>query len=67
VVNSVQALTDINAAFEAEVRELGAKNNLLSSNELREDIRRGLVGLKSESWFSDKEFSATEQELIKLG
>jgi hypothetical protein len=66
LVNSVQALAEKNAAFEAEMRELGDENNLLNSNLLREDIRRGLGYLKSEGWFSDKEFSATEQEISKL-
>lgn len=67
LVNSVQALTENNAAFEAEIRELGAKNNLLSSKDLREDAKKGLAYLKSEGWFSDKEYSAIEQELVDLG
>jgi hypothetical protein len=66
-VTSVQDLTDRNAAFEAEIRELGTKNNLLSSKSLREEMKKGLSSLKSEGWFSDKEFSAIEQELAKLG
>ncbi len=66
LVNSVQAVAEKNPAFEAEIRELGDKNNLLNSNATREEMRRGLGYLKGEGWFSDKEFSATEQELINL-
>jgi hypothetical protein len=67
LVNSVQGLIEKNAAFEAELRELGLRNNVLSVKELREEIKKGLASLKGEGWLSEKESQALRKELVELG
>ena len=56
--DTIQALTQQNAMFETELKELGAKNDMLSVDGVRESIRKGLECLKSEGWLSEKEFDA---------
>jgi hypothetical protein len=63
LVDSLQAFAQQNAAFEAELNELGAKNNMLSVAEVRDEIKKGLDSLKSEGWLSDKEFDAIVQRI----
>ena len=63
LVDSLQALAQQNPAFETEMSELGAKNNMLSVAGAREKIRKGLDSLKSEGWLSDKEFDAVVQRI----
>lgn len=62
-MDSIQALTEQNAVFEAEIDELGAKNNMLASVEVRENIKKGLEFLKNEGWLSDKEAAAVAQRV----
>ena len=64
LIDSTQGLTQQNAVIEAEINELGAKNNILTVDEVREDIKKGLERLKSESWLSDKEFDVIEQRIV---
>jgi hypothetical protein len=59
--DTIQALIQQNAMFETEIKELGAKNNILNVDEVLEDLKNGLDRLKSEGWLSDKEFDAIEQ------
>jgi hypothetical protein len=61
--DTIQALTQQNVMFETELKELGAKNNMLNVNEVHEDLKRGLDCLKSEGWLSDKEFDAIQQRI----
>jgi hypothetical protein len=45
-----------NNTFEMEIKELGTKNNHLSTNAAREEIEKGLLNLKSQGWLSDKDY-----------
>jgi len=63
LIESTQGLTQQNAVIEAEINELGAKNNILTVDEAREGIKKGLACLKNEGWLSDKEFDAIEQRI----
>jgi hypothetical protein len=63
LVDSLQTFAQQNAAFEAELNELGARNNMLSVAEVRDEIKKGLDSLKSEGWLSDKEFDAIVQRI----
>ena len=61
--DTIQGLTQQNAMFETELKELGAKNNILGVDSTRAEIKHGLERLKSEGWLSDKEFEAIEQRI----
>ena len=61
--DTIQVLTQQNAMFEIELKELGAKNNILRVDSVRAEIKQGLERLKSEGWLSDKEFDAIEQRI----
>jgi hypothetical protein len=61
--DSIQALMQRNVVFEAKVRELGAKNNLLAGDDTRAQIKKGLARLNGERWLSDREFEAMEQRI----
>jgi hypothetical protein len=61
--DAILALTQQNAMFEIELKELGAKNNILRVDSIRAEIKQGLERLKSEGWLSDKEFDAIEQRI----
>jgi hypothetical protein len=66
LIDSTQVLTQQNPVFETEINELGAKNNILTADEVREDIKKGLERLRNEGWLSDKEFGAIEQRIGEL-
>ncbi len=55
LVESIQSLVK-NAGFEAELTELGMRNNLLASKDITEHLSDGLKGLRDEGWLSEKEF-----------
>ena len=61
--DTILALTQQNAMFEIELKELGAKNNILRADSIRAEIKQGLERLRSESWLSDKELDAIEQRI----
>jgi hypothetical protein len=62
-MDSIQALTEQNPVFKAEIDESGAKNNMVASVEVRENIKKGLEFLKNEGWLSDKEADAVAQRV----
>jgi len=63
LVDSILVLTAQNAVLETELKELGAKNNILGADSIRGEIKKGLELLKTEGWLSDKEFAAIEQRI----
>jgi len=63
LTQSIQVLAETNSAFEAELCDLGAKNNLLATRGMSSNIREGLKGLKDEGWLSDKEFDELLQRI----
>jgi hypothetical protein len=58
LVDTIQVLIQQNALFENEVKEKGARNHMLNMGAVCEKIKRGLLDLKNEGWFSDKEYEA---------
>ena len=63
LMDTIQILTMQNALFETEIKELGAKNNILSQNTAAEEIAKGLAYLKNEGWLSEKEYDAIRERL----
>lgn len=63
LMDTIQALTQQNAVFETEIRELGVEANILNSSLVREDIKKGLAYIKNEGWLSDKEYEAFSQKI----
>ncbi len=64
LVESVQTLAERNAAFEAELMELGARANLLTTKDVSDSIIEGLKGLRTEGWLSEKEFDDVLKRVI---
>jgi hypothetical protein len=63
LMETIQILTEQDALFETEIKELGAKNNILSQSGATDEIKKGLAHLKSEGWLSEKEHDAIREKL----
>jgi hypothetical protein len=63
LMDTLQVLAQQNAVFETEIREIGAKENILNNGSTRESIRKGLEYITTEGWISEKEHQALNQLL----
>ena len=63
LTETIQALIQQNAVFEAEIKELGARANLLAASSAGDELKKGLAYLKSEGWLSEKEYAAISQKV----
>ncbi len=63
LMDTIQILTMQNALFETEIKELGAKNNILSQSTAADEIAKGLAYLKNEGWLSEKEYDAIREKI----
>ena len=63
LMDTIQILTMQNALFETEIKELGAKNNILSQSTATDEIAKGLAYLKNEGWLSEKEYDAIREKI----
>ena len=63
LMGTIQILTMQNALFETEIKELGAKNNILCQGTAADEIAKGLAYLKNEGWLSEKEYDAIREKL----
>ncbi|MCW4047278.1 MAG: hypothetical protein NWE99_06925 [Candidatus Bathyarchaeota archaeon] len=61
--DTIQVLIQQNAVFDAEIKEKGAKNHMLSVDAVRESIKKGLLELKNEGWLSDREYDALSRQI----
>ena len=64
LMDTILLLVKENASFEAEIEEMGQKNNILGLGNFVERIKNGISCLKEEGWLSEKE---TESIIQKLG
>lgn len=55
LISKVEELTKHTSRFESQLYNLTQRNNLLKDNAYRENVTKGLVYLKQEGWFSDKD------------
>jgi hypothetical protein len=53
-----------NAVFEREIGQAGVQVDLLRRDDANEQILRGLEQLKTEGWFSEKEYETFAQRLL---
>ena len=63
LIDTVQVLTKQNSLLKNQLWDLSEKNNLLKTNLFRENAAKGLVYLKREGWFSDKEYQVLSGSL----
>jgi len=56
LVDELYVLIEQNHIFQAEIKEIGEKFNLLNNKSSSIQILKGLVDLKKEGWFSEKEY-----------
>lgn len=63
LLNKFPVMMEQNAVFDREMNEACAEANRLRTKDLRESIKNGLVKLKEEGWFSEKEFEVFYQIL----
>jgi hypothetical protein len=60
---TIQVLTQQDAAFETEIRELGQRTNLLNKSMTLEGIKKGLSSIQKEGWISTKEYEALSKKI----
>jgi hypothetical protein len=56
LVDELYTLIQQNHMFQAEIKEIGEKFNLLNSSSINIQISKGLAHLKNEGWLSEKEY-----------
>jgi len=61
LMDTIQVLTQQDAVFETEMRELGESTNILNTGSMRESIRKGLEYIRKEGWISEKEHQILNQ------
>jgi len=63
LMDTIQVLIQQNAVVETEIKELGARVNLLTLSAASERLQKGLAFLRDEGWLSEKEHDALHQRL----
>ena len=68
LVDELYVLIEQNHIFQAEIKEIGEKFNLLNNKSSSIQISKGLADLKKEGWFSEKEYEKliSKQSWIKV-
>jgi hypothetical protein len=62
-LSRLPSIMEQNAVFEREIGQAGARVDLLRRDDANEQILRGLEQLKTEGWFSEKEYETFTQKL----
>jgi uncharacterized protein YukE len=63
LIDTLQVLTQQNAVFETEMREMGEKANILNTSSTRESVKKGLEYIRKEGWISEKEHQDLSQKI----
>jgi hypothetical protein len=63
LMDTIQVLSQQNAVFGAELREIGERTNMLNTSSMRERIKKGLETIQKEGWLSEKEYQALIQKI----
>ncbi len=58
MAENIQTQSQQNSIFAAELKQLGAINNILVMAWIHDDIDKGLIGLKNQGWLNEKEYGA---------
>jgi hypothetical protein len=64
LIDKIQVSVKQNPMLDDRIKDLGEKNNLLSSDLTRGNIVRGLVYLRDESWLSEREYQVLSSNMI---
>jgi hypothetical protein len=64
-LNKLPPLIGHHAVFEREISEASDKADMLKTNAIREQVGNGLIRLKEEGWFSEKEYEAFAETYSK--
>ena len=58
MAENIQRQCRENSVFAAELKQLGAINNILAISWICDEIDKGLMGLREQGWLNDKEYGA---------
>jgi hypothetical protein len=58
MAENIQTQSRKNSVFAAELKQLGAMNNIVVMGWICDEIDKGLTGLKDQGWLNDKEYGA---------
>jgi DNA repair exonuclease SbcCD ATPase subunit len=58
IAENIQIQSQKNSIFAAELKQLGAINNILLTAWIHDEIEKGLMGLKNQGWLNDKQYGA---------
>ncbi len=58
LAENLQRQSRENSVFAAELKQLGAMNNILATSWICDEIDKGLLGLKEQGWLNNKEYGA---------
>ena len=58
MAENIQTQGQKNSIFAAELKQLGAINNILVMAWIHDEIDKGLLGLKNQGWLNDKQYGA---------
>jgi hypothetical protein len=58
LAENLQRQSRENSVFAAELKQLGAMNNILATGWICDEIDKGLLGLKEQGWLNNKEYGA---------
>jgi hypothetical protein len=58
IAENIQTQSRKNSVFAAELKQLGAENNILALGWIFDEIDKGLIGLKNQGWLNDEEYGA---------
>ena len=56
MAENIQTQSQENSIFAAEIKQLGAVNNILLMAWIRDEIDKGLMDLKNQGWLNEKEY-----------
>jgi len=63
LMDTIEVLSQQNAVFETEMREMGKSVDILNVSSMRESIKKGLEYITKEGWLSEKEYQALSQKI----
>jgi hypothetical protein len=58
MAENIQTQSQKNSIFAAELKQLGAMNNILLMAWTHDEMDKGLMGLKNQGWLNDKQYGA---------
>jgi hypothetical protein len=66
MAENIQTQSRENSIFAAEIKQLGAVNNILLMAWIRDEIDKGLTDLKNQGWLNEKEYGVVVEGVKAL-